>query len=193
MDQSDLFPQDKVCKGCGKRKPASDYFIDKRRKDSSTRGLFHVCKECTAESTKDRRSRDPEKFRKWERESWRRRFQVNAPKKRENARKWNLKYIFGITLEQFYDLFDQQKGLCAICFRQLVLYPAGRGSRESACVDHDHKTGVIRGMLCNHCNAAIGLFAEKPEVLERAAAYLKEEPKLHGRMDRERRGTAIAG
>jgi hypothetical protein len=47
------------------------------------------------------------------------------------------------------------------------------GSNEVLVVDHNHKTGKIRGMLCNHCNRGLGHFRDDPELLTFAAEYLK--------------------
>ncbi len=41
------------------------------------------------------------------------------------------------------------------------------------CVDHDHQTGFVRGLLCRDCNAALGLFKDSQEILERAIGYLE--------------------
>ncbi len=55
---------------------------------------------------------------------------------------------------------------CAICRQKQ------NGSREWLCVDHDHTTGVIRGLLCDPCNKALGLFADDPIRLQAAKEYL---------------------
>lgn len=61
-------------------------------------------------------------------------------------------------------LLEAQGGLCAIC--KQVPNPPGQ--------DHDHKTGTIRGVLCLGCNKGLGFFYDSPEMLEVAAAYLRQ-------------------
>jgi hypothetical protein len=66
---------------------------------------------------------------------------------------------------------DAQKGVCAIC---LEPRPEDRTLR----VDHDHETGVIRGLLCFRCNNALGDFREEYELFQRAADYLDRDDEL---------------
>lgn len=77
-----------------------------------------------------------------------------------------LKSTYGITLEDYHTMLEKQKGYCAIC--------KGRMSGlKNICIDHCHQRGVIRGLLCNKCNRAIGLLKEDTQVLYSAIRYLK--------------------
>lgn len=93
------------------------------------------------------------------------------PDVRTAKRARHLKQNYGISLEQFSALWNAQDGQCAICEVELV---AGGRESVSACVDHNHDTGDIRGLLCRQCNHGIGHMKDSPEVLERAAAYLRD-------------------
>ena len=78
----------------------------------------------------------------------------------------NFKRIYGITLEDRKAILAQQGGKCAIC-----------GTTEfnggGPCMDHDHETGKIRGVLCHNCNSLLGHAHDGIKVLEAAAAYLR--------------------
>lgn len=65
------------------------------------------------------------------------------------------------------DLEAIQQGKCAICGGD-PKFPNRR-----LCVDHDHATGHFRGLLCGHCNTAIGLMKDSPEIMRKAIAYLE--------------------
>lgn len=69
--------------------------------------------------------------------------------------------------EQIYTLlFEFQGGACAICRTQPSL-------RKRFAIDHCHKTGYVRGLLCDGCNRGIGFFKEETSRLQRAIAYLR--------------------
>ena len=60
---------------------------------------------------------------------------------------------------------------CEICSVDLV---AGRKGGNTQHIDHDHETGIIRGVLCNNCNTMLGAAKDTPEILREAARYLEE-------------------
>lgn len=88
---------------------------------------------------------------------------------RENAqhRADVIKKKFGITVERYDEMAKGQGGVCAICQK-----PCTSGRRLA--IDHDHKTGNVRALLCGNCNNGIGKFAEEPELLRRAADYIEQ-------------------
>lgn len=83
-------------------------------------------------------------------------------------RRHNLKRNYGMTQSDYEAMVAAQNGECAICRR----LPSGRGRYARLVIDHDHETGAVRGLLCNKCNAAIGMLRDCVEVVQRAVAYL---------------------
>jgi hypothetical protein len=77
---------------------------------------------------------------------------------------------YGITLEQYEAMMQKQNEVCAIC-----QVPGATGSYGMLDVDHCHKTGKVRGLLCIKCNHAIGVLGDDVEGLMRAIKYLKNE------------------
>lgn len=84
----------------------------------------------------------------------------------EIARKKQLS-LYGITTEQYQALLTAQDGKCAICRSP---NPGGKG--KSFHVDHDHKTGTVRGLLCNNCNRGIGHLKDSEQIAYMAWRYL---------------------
>jgi hypothetical protein len=76
------------------------------------------------------------------------------------------------TLKTYKQMFKEQNGLCAICGQTLPLLQ-NKKYNSLLCVDHDHTTGKIRGLLCSNCNKAIGLLKDDVIIIESAANYLK--------------------
>ena len=66
-------------------------------------------------------------------------------------------------------MYDGQGGACAAC-RDAIAFP---GTDRNTHIDHDHATGKVRGLLCNHCNLSIGHAKDSPERLVAMAAYLQ--------------------
>lgn len=88
------------------------------------------------------------------------------------SKKANLKRNYGMTIAEYDALEEKQKGRCAICGE-----PEKRrrrnGSISALHVDHDHKTGKVRGLLCHYCNTAIGALRESEALLRKAIRYLR--------------------
>ena len=78
----------------------------------------------------------------------------------------DLRRDFGITLEDYNEMFDRQNGCCAICGKHQSV------QRYRLSVDHNHETGMVRGLLCVKCNAGLGNFNENPGLFDAAKSYL---------------------
>jgi len=80
----------------------------------------------------------------------------------------NILYKYGVTKEDYNNLYNKQNGCCRICTRHQSEF------NKRLSVDHNHETGKVRGLLCSKCNQAIGLLKENINSLENAIEYLKE-------------------
>ncbi len=85
-------------------------------------------------------------------------------------KKYALMKRYGLTIERFEEMAEAQGWKCAICKVDPRVVPLSQ--RGLLHVDHDHKKGNVRALLCNGCNRAIGLINERPDVARALAAYL---------------------
>jgi hypothetical protein len=93
----------------------------------------------------------------------------NNKNKMENyIRKNQLKKNYGITPEQYDELFIQQKGRCAICGRHQTEF------KNRLSIDHDHVTGKVRALLCTNCNFILGNAKDDMTILLSAIKYLEK-------------------
>lgn len=93
-----------------------------------------------------------------------------APKTRHCKlcrRDYDWQYSYGVSPEQYYELWQEQDGKCKICGKELK-------DGEYLQIDHNAETGEIRGLLCRNCNLGLGNFQDKSENLIKAAEYLKD-------------------
>lgn len=90
-----------------------------------------------------------------------------AAKSKELRRSSRLTALYGVTAEQYDAVLERQNGVCAICKNTTT------DGRRLA-VDHCHYTGKIRGLLCFHCNTAIGRLGDTAEKVARAVKYLED-------------------
>lgn len=87
-----------------------------------------------------------------------------SPESKENTHTRSLMRFYNITKEEYNKLFEKQTGRCAICFSE---------SKIKLSVDHCHKTGRVRGLLCRKCNLGIGFLKDSVEFLNKAIKYLQ--------------------
>lgn len=158
----------KRCGSCKFYKPLSEF----GKSSSSKDGLRCYCKECRkaynlahrvekAEYNKKYRQIHRTKLIKQQKE-------YNQTEKGKLAcRRRDLKKSFGITLEQYDEMVENQDGVCAICGNINT-----KGHR--LCVDHNHETGKIRALLCDNCNHLLGNAKENIIVLRSAINYLHD-------------------
>jgi len=86
---------------------------------------------------------------------------------RKKLAKW------GLTESEYEKLYESQDGVCAICnLPETALGSNKNSSVKRLSVDHNHKTGTIRGLLCGNCNTGIGLLQDSVENLQKAIDYL---------------------
>jgi hypothetical protein len=153
----------KECTNCKIQQPTENYHIKnrkKKRKDGSTHswiGHYAECKSCWTE-------RSVESFHKYK-EYYKEYNKNYCPNKKKSSQ---LKYEYGITLEQYNQLLVEQEGSCSIC---KSVSPNRSGSNYFH-VDHCHITNKVRGLLCNSCNLGLGSFKDNTIILQKAIEYL---------------------
>jgi len=116
------------------------------------------CQSCRNEYNRKYYKRNPQKINEANRK-WR---EVNETP--EYIFKRNLKVRYGLTLEQYHKLLQAQENRCAIC-NQLF-------EDSKVCVDHNHTTGNVRGLLCTFCNVGLGYFREDSTIMNAAIKYI---------------------
>jgi hypothetical protein len=89
---------------------------------------------------------------------------------KNRAKNSTLLYHYGITLDKYYMMKEQQNNVCAICKQP--------PTKKGLSVDHNHSTNVVRQLLCTHCNLLLGAARENQDILEGAILYLQRHDNL---------------
>lgn len=149
---------EKSCNKCSLTKSIDLFFKDKAMSD----GHSSICKECKKadvykwrEANKDKYNADMRAYQK-----------TVCPQKRYGA---EIKRRYGCTLEMYNAMLVRQEGACALCGK--LHNPAEKKGRLY--VDHCHKTGKIRALLCGACNSMLGYAKDDTRILLEAVAYIK--------------------
>jgi uncharacterized protein YbaR (Trm112 family) len=145
----------KICPKCKKKLPVSKFNKSNRRDGYQT-----YCRECHSAMQRAKYNSSPEEKVKR---------QIRAGRRKEKnplvTRDAELRRLYGITLDDYIEMFKKQNGVCAICGYECQ-------TKKSLSVDHDHKTGKVRGLLCNRCNRALGMFRDDVNTVRYALNYL---------------------
>lgn len=157
----------RLCSACGERKPPEAF----RRNVKTTDRRMWRCRECLKKAHRSWVERNREHVRDMGRGNMRKSRADNPSRTKEALRRYRLKRDYGLTPEQYLALIESHDRKCAVCKRAVVPVPAPVRA-EGACIDHDHKTGRIRGILCHACNRAIGMLRDDVNILKSAVAYL---------------------
>ena len=148
----------KTCSSCKEEKEISFFSKHRGNKD----GLRYSCKQCDAVSRKkywDSRA-GKEVSNKWR----------GSDKGRESRRNTKLKARYGITLDDYYEMYESVDGSCEICKNEF----------DVLAVDHCHESGKVRGLLCKPCNTALGLMKDSQETLFNSQVYLLKDVDVLG-------------
>lgn len=146
----------KECSVCHANKPVEDFPIHKK----STGARRTRCNACQNAYWRSWRAANAEKHRASVKR-WR---ENNAESRRAEGRR----RFYGLTPEDTASMLAAQDAACAICRSEIHDGPDG------FCVDHNHVTGEVRGLLCRKCNVLLGMASDDPSVLAAAIQYLEE-------------------
>jgi hypothetical protein len=160
---------ERVCFSCKTSKPLVDFARDRARDKDGTEGRTRNCKECRRVSFKDWASKNKDRIASHNKanKELRKAYYADPDRKRKYRGDWLLR-TYGISHEKYDEMLAAQGGVCAICSQ-----PERSARNRHLAVDHCHKTGKVRGLLCTNCNRALGLFSESPAVLSFAINYIE--------------------
>jgi len=144
------------CIKCRRWKPWTSFPSNKASKS----GFYCKCKVCLKEYREKNRHRQCAYLKEY--------YRTHS----KEAKAQRLFNDYGLSIQDFEALYRAQKGRCAICSRKLSMYPKGKTRPDMAAVDHCHKTGLVRGLLCANCNRGLGYFKDSPQLLQIAIRYL---------------------
>lgn len=166
----------KKCTRCGQEKPENDFYVRQS-----------ICKSCSVERAADWAADNPDKVRtsklkyaavhkeanrirarEWARKN---KDQVNAKRRAaydpDVSRYKMLKYRYGLSREDYDQMLHKQHYSCAACGTALL-------DSASIHVDHCHRTGQVRALLCRRCNTCLGQFGEDGGLIRKLAEYADE-------------------
>jgi hypothetical protein len=159
----------KTCTICCESKPIDDFRFQTKK------ALYRhsYCKPCQAIRTKQYRDANLEWWRTWQRDSSRERRKTDYESVRAQEHKQTCAK-YGVTPSWYEKQLVIQNNACALCLKPESAQSKRDKFVRRLAIDHHHKNGTARGLLCSACNQAVGKIEASPGWLERATKYLKE-------------------
>jgi hypothetical protein len=157
----------KTCYKCNKSKTIDSFSKEKRSKDGLHCWCINCLRKYNRNYTRQWRKNNPDKTKEAELKRKR------NPSYFSNNRKNNIKIRHSITLEQYEQMLVKQNGVCAICGNPEMVENQYR--QISLSIDHNHKTGKIRGLLCIKCNTLLGRIEGNLDLIPKFFEYLKND------------------
>lgn len=176
--------ENKKCIMCGLDKSISEFYPNKYSADR----FDYNCKSCVKIKARQWAIENPDKIKKTNKEMYEKNREERILKQREwslnnkekiskakaiyrirhpeLSREWTLKK-HGLTMDDFNNMILNQKNRCGICYKSFA-------KRSEVKIDHNHTTGMVRGLLCNHCNTALGFTLDDIEILKSMILYLEK-------------------
>lgn len=155
----------KICRSCGESKHLEMFGSFTQRGKEFIRG---VCNSCRSLKEKRRREVQGDEIREADRERYRLNKDKDPSGVSKQFREQYLKRKYGLSVLEVENMLFVQDSKCAICQENVDDVTLKRLN-----VDHCHKTGKVRELLCTHCNTGLGQFRDSPEILIEALAYLE--------------------
>ena len=157
-----LVPQTRICKTCNQAKAIGEFHVHGGY-------VLHKCIDCHRAYKRNQNKKYSENSEYREKRSEQKKTYLAAnPDKRRGIkdRPDKLKRLYGVTYEHVVNVLNEQHGLCAnrACGKEISLEVVGAKSNR-AVIDHNHKTGKFRALLCIPCNSLLGSVETKKNVL----------------------------
>ena len=169
----------KTCTNCNILKSSKEFYRRQAVKD----GLTSWCKKCYSSYTKKYRKLNSKTYTQYQKEYHKRYQKENKTRLKQQRQQYyqdNIKYYktvnkknrllreYGISLNKYHNMLQQQDCRCAICNKR----------NKQLVIDHNHKTGKIKGLLCNKCNSGIGFLQDSVHIINKARIYLQNDKTL---------------
>lgn len=150
----------KICRVCKQPKAIDDFCKVSKNSEKRT----NCCRDCNKAKCREWYSRNAKQSTaraiKWNKDN------------QEKYRAYKLWYQYRLTEHQYEAMLLSQGGVCAICFQPETTQCRGKAVKMA--VDHCHKTGKVRQLLCRRCNQGLGGFRDDPSLMVKAAAYIEK-------------------